>query len=320
MNNTVIFENDTCENIDDFKKYTYLPVYIITFVLGFCENVFCLYVFLKLYKRKTAFSIVMANLAIADLLFLCTLPLRALYYYQGGIWNFPHSLCTFMSYAMYLNMYCSIYFLTLMSILRYFAVVHPLNCLKYRSTKMVLIVCIFIWVFLGLLASPILKDDSITKENNTTCFDPEDNDNIKIYNMNLISLTMGCIIPFFIITICYIFVVKTLLTSKTEHEKQKNSRRKAIIMIIIVMVIFLANFLPYHILRTVHLHIKTLHNKNTTHDNCLIQKTVVVTLCGVAINTCLDPLLYYFGAESFRNKLRNPSTLNRQIRFSPIIN
>ncbi|XP_078264854.1 cysteinyl leukotriene receptor 1-like [Rhinoraja longicauda] len=313
MNNTAVFENDTCENIDDFKKYTYLPVYIITFVFGFCENVFCLFVFLKLYKRKNAFSIVMVNLAIADLLFVCTLPLRALYYLQGGIWNFSQSLCTFMSYAMYLNMYCSIYFLTLMSILRYFAVVHPLNCLKYRTTKNVLIVCIFIWVFLGIVASPLLKDDSNTEENNKTCFDPEVKFNIKIYNMNLISLTMGCIIPFFIITICYIFVVKTLLTSKAEHKKQKSSRRKAIVMIIIVMVIFLANFIPYHILRTVHLDIKSPHNENTTHDHCIIQKTVVVALCGVAINTCLDPLLYYFGAESFRDKLRNRITLKRQI-------
>ncbi|XP_069748482.1 cysteinyl leukotriene receptor 1-like [Narcine bancroftii] len=312
MNNTTLLENNLCENIDDFKIYSYLPVYTITFIFGFTENVFCLYVFLKLYKIKTEFRIVMVNLTIADLLFTCTLPWRVHYYWHGRIWNFPPYLCIFMSYALYFNMYCSIYFLTLMSILRYFAIVHPLKCLKYRTIKYVLIVCLLIWVFVGIVASPLLKDDSNNIEKNITrCFDPEDEFSIKMHNMNLISLIVGCIIPFFIITVCYIFVVKTLISSKVEHNKQNRYRRKAIAMIIIVMVIFLTNFLPYHILRTVYLAIKFWDPENTMQSNCFIQKTVVVTLCGVAINTCLGPLLYYFGAESFRDKLTNKKNAPR---------
>ncbi|XP_059823852.1 cysteinyl leukotriene receptor 2-like [Hypanus sabinus] len=310
-------ENDVsfCENISDFKFSTYPPVYLVTFILGFIENSFCLYVFLKLYKTKTEFSIVMVNLAIADLFFVCTLPWRVYYYWKGGIWNFPHSLCRFMFYALYLNMYCSIYFLTLMSILRYFAIVHPLKFLKYRTIKNVLILCILIWVFVGVVASPLLIEDNyIAKNNRTICLDPKYKISSKIYKMNLISLPVGCVIPFLIITICYIFVLKTLLTSKAEHAKQKCSRRKAIVMIIIVMVIFLTNFLPYHILRTVHLAMNYHGSNSTTQVNCFIQRSVVITLCGVAVNTCLDPLLYYFGAESFRDKLRSKKTMvNNQL-------
>ncbi|XP_051870853.1 cysteinyl leukotriene receptor 2-like isoform X2 [Pristis pectinata] len=312
MNNTTAFGNDFCKDISNFKTHSYLPVYMITFIFGFIENVFCLYVFLKLYKRKSEFSIVMVNLAIADLLFVCTLPWRVYYYWRGGIWDFSQSFCTFMFYALYLNMYCSIYFLTLMSILRYFAVVHPLKYLRYRTIKNVLILCIFIWVFVGIAASPLLQYTA--EDNKTVCLDPDDKISSKIYSMNLISVIVGCIIPFFIISICYIFVLKTLLISKAKNNKQKYSRKKAIVMIIIVMVIFLVTFLPYHILRTVHLAMQFQDTKSTTQVNCFVQHTVVVTLCGVAINTCLDPLLYYFGAESFRDKLRTKrNTLNSQI-------
>ncbi|XP_067848377.1 cysteinyl leukotriene receptor 1-like isoform X2 [Heptranchias perlo] len=315
MNNSQIPENDSCENIDYFRTRAYPTTYIIVFIFGFIENVFCLYVFLKLYKRKTAVSVVMVNLAIADLLFVCTLPWRVHYYWQGRIWNLTNAFCSFLSYALYVNMYCSIYFLSLMSILRYFAIVHPVKGLKYRSIKYVQIVCVLIWVVVGVTASPFLQVGSYTNANNETkCFDPRIENKHKIYVMNFVSLAVGCIIPFFIITVCYIFVIKTLLTSKGNHRKQKSSRRKAIAMIIIVMVIFLTSFLPYHVLRTVY--IATNWNiANTSQASCFVQKTVVITLCSAAINSCLDPLVYYFAAESFRGKLK--STHRNMFRGSP---
>ncbi|XP_072370354.1 cysteinyl leukotriene receptor 1-like [Scyliorhinus torazame] len=299
MNSTSNPGNGSCENTDNFKTDIFVPTYIIVFIFGFIENVLCIYVFLNLYKKKTAISIVMVNLAIADLLFVCTLPLRVHYYWENSIWKLPNYLCAFMSYALYLNMYCSIYFMTLMSILRYFAIVYPIKGLKYRRIKYVQIICFTIWVFVGVAASPFLKGEN----NETKCFDLKDV-SIKIYAMNLISLVIGCIIPFFIITYCYTIIVKTLLISKVKHHKRRSSLRKAIAMVIVVMVIFLTSFLPYHILRTVYLTITT-DTRNISQASCFVQKAVVVTLCGAAINSCLDPLLYYFAAENFRDKLKN---------------
>ncbi|XP_078416623.1 cysteinyl leukotriene receptor 1-like isoform X2 [Cetorhinus maximus] len=303
MNNTSNVENNSsCENIDNFKASIYVPTYIIVFIFGFIENLFCLYVLLKLYKEKTAFSIVMVNLAISDLLFVCTLPWRV-HYYSKRIWNLPSPLCIFLTYALYLNMYCSIYFLTLMSILRYFAMVHPIKCLKYISVKNVQIICFAIWVFVGIAAIPFLALEN--KE--TRCF--EFNDDSKhagtiIFTMNLFSLVLGFIIPFFIFNACYILVIKTLLTSEANHHKQNSSRRKAIVRVIVVMVIFITGFLVYHVPRTVYL--AEIQNKEKLLQvSCFVQKSAVVTLCHAAVNPCLDPVFYYFAAESFRDKLRS---------------
>ncbi|XP_060688908.1 cysteinyl leukotriene receptor 2-like isoform X1 [Hemiscyllium ocellatum] len=316
VNDNNNLNNDSCGNITNFKANIYIQTYIIVFIFGFIENVFCLYILLKLYKRNTTFSIVMVNLAISDLLFVCTLPWRVHYYWNNNKWDFSFSFCMFLTYALYLNMYCSIYFLTLMSVLRYFAVVHPMKALKYRSVRSVQIICVAIWVFVGVSTIPfVIKKNEQNDSNTTKCFEPNNgisNENSTMSNettMNFFSLVVGCIIPFLTISVCYIFVVKTLLTSEVQCHQQKRSRKTAIAMIIIVMIIFLTCFLPYHILRTVYL----VTRQNSPSVGCT-HKALVVTLCTVATNPCLDPLLYYFAAGNFRGKVR--STIKTTFRGS----
>ncbi|XP_038657176.1 cysteinyl leukotriene receptor 2-like [Scyliorhinus canicula] len=303
MSDKRILENGSCESIGNFKTNIYVPTYITVFILGFIENVFCLYVFLKLYKKKNAFSIVMVNLAMSDLLFVCTLPWRAYYYWKHN-WTFPNCLCVILIYALYFNMYSSIYFLTLMSILRYVAVVHPVKGLKYRNVKYVQIICIAIWVFVGVASIPLL----VIGNKEEQCFELSNGIDVMdikiIFTMDLISLVLGFIIPFFFFTICYILVVKALLTSKTNPHKQHSSRRKAIARIVVVMVIFITGFPIYHIVRTIYLtEIST--RRNVSHVSCLLQKSAVATLSHAVMNPCLDPLLYYFAAQTFRDKVRN---------------
>ncbi|XP_072440441.1 cysteinyl leukotriene receptor 2-like [Chiloscyllium punctatum] len=302
MNNASNLEEDSCSYISNFKAGIFVPTYITIFIFGFIQNVFCLYVFLKLYKRKTAFSVVMVNLAISDLLFVCTLPWRVHYYWNDRKWELSNAFCVLLTYALYLNMYCSIYFLTLMSVLRYLAVVHPIKGLKYRNVGTVRIVCVAVWVFVGAVSSPLqISRYNMTNETREQCFEFS-NATTQIYPMNLFSLIVGCIIPFFIIIVCYISVVKSLLTSKITHQQQFSSRKKAVVVIIIIIFIFLINFLPYHILRTVYVSLKT-SNENTHRTPCVVDIGSVVTLCIAAINPCLDPFLYYFAAENFRDKL-----------------
>ena len=51
------------------------------------------------------------NLALADTLFLITLPLRAYETTQNGIWFLPESLCKAKEVVLFLNYYSSVLFL-----------------------------------------------------------------------------------------------------------------------------------------------------------------------------------------------------------------
>ncbi|KAJ0055531.1 hypothetical protein NL108_005391, partial [Boleophthalmus pectinirostris] len=104
-------------------------------------------------SRPTSSAVVMVNLALSDLGFSMTLPLRLVYYFRQGIWDFPDWLCRLCVYGFYLNLYTSILFLTLLSILRWLAVAQPLRHSTLATPTRILLVCLGIWVFVGLGSS-----------------------------------------------------------------------------------------------------------------------------------------------------------------------
>lgn len=109
-NLTTSLINNTChDTIDEFRNQVYSTMYSVISVVGFFGNSFVLYVLIKTYHEKSAFQVYMINLAIADLLCVCTLPLRVVYYVHKGKWLFGDFLCRLTTYALYVNLYCSIF-------------------------------------------------------------------------------------------------------------------------------------------------------------------------------------------------------------------
>uniref|UniRef100_A0A8C6QUD5 Cysteinyl leukotriene receptor 1 n=2 Tax=Nannospalax galili TaxID=1026970 RepID=A0A8C6QUD5_NANGA len=279
-------------------------MYSMISVVGFFGNGFVLYVLIKTYHEKSAFQVYMINLAIADLLCVCTLPLRVVYYVHKGIWLFGDFLCRLSTYALYVNMYCSIFFMTAMSFFRCVAIVFPVQNIKLVTQKKAKFVCVGIWIFVVLISSPFLISGSYQDmKNNTKCFEPpqdsETKKKIYILVLHYVSLFIGFIIPFLIIIVCYTMIILTLL--KNSMKKNLASRKKAIGMIIIVTSVFLISFMPYHIQRTIHL--QFLSETKPCDSVLRMQKSVVITLSLAASNCCFDPLLYFFSGGNFRRRL-----------------
>ncbi|XP_068105658.1 cysteinyl leukotriene receptor 1 [Hyperolius riggenbachi] len=299
--------NATDSDIDDFRNQVYSTAYTMYTVFGLMGNCFALFILIKTYNQSTAFHMYMLNLVISDLLFIFTLPFRVVYYVNRGHWMFGDLFCRFSSYSFYVNLYCSIFILTAMSITRFLAVVHPVKNLRFISIKRAKWVCIGIWVFVTLTSSPFLMSGTrVHPETNLTkCFEPAESKSSvkKLLILNYISLTIGFIAPFITILVCYTMIIIALLNNSLK--KQQSSRKKAIRMIIIVMIVFFVSFLPYHVMRTVHLHAV----KNGWGAKLLHQKSVVICLALAASNCCFDPLLYFFSGENFRRRL---STIRKQ--------
>ncbi|XP_018426193.1 PREDICTED: cysteinyl leukotriene receptor 1 [Nanorana parkeri] len=302
-----IMLNTTGNDIDEFRNQVYSTAYSMFTVFGLVGNCFALFILIKTYKQRTAFHIYMLNLAISDLLFICTLPFRVAYYVKRGNWLFGDFFCRFSSYSFYVNLYCSIFILTAMSFSRFLAIVHPVRNLRFLSVTRAKWACIGIWGFVTLTSAPFLMSgsefDSTT--NRTKCFELSQNNTSvnKVLILNYISLTFGFIAPFIVILVCYTMIIRTLM--KNSMNKQKASRKKAIRMIIIVLIVFFISFIPYHIQRTLHLHAV----KNGSAKQIVHQKKVVICLALAASNCCLDPLLYFFAGENFRRRL---STMRKQ--------
>ncbi|XP_040260831.1 cysteinyl leukotriene receptor 1 [Bufo bufo] len=301
-NITIPYYNASNCSIDDFRNKVYSTAYSLYAVFGLIGNSFALIVLLRTYSQRTAFHIYMLNLAISDLLFICTLPLRVVYYVSKGQWYFGGFLCRISSYVFYVNLYCSIFILTAMSVTRFLAIVFPVKNLKFVSIKKAKWACAGIWLFVTLTSSPFIMSGSYVdpQTNLTKCFEPPPSEGRKkmVLILNYISFIIGFIIPFIVILVCYTMIIKTLL--KNSMAKQQTSRKKAIRMIIIVLIVFFLSFMPYHIQRAIHLHTV---NKKDCNETLWEQKKVVITLALAASNCCFDPMLYFFSGENFRRRL-----------------
>ncbi|KAK1167419.1 cysteinyl leukotriene receptor 1 [Acipenser oxyrinchus oxyrinchus] len=302
--------NSICPSIDDFRNKIYSTVYSLITVFGFVGNGFALYVLIKTFRQRSTFHIYMMNLAISDLLCCLTLPLRVVYYVNKGHWYFGDFLCRISSYALYVNLYCSIFFMMAMSCTRFIAIVFPVQNLKLVSERKAKIICACIWIFICATSSPFLMSGTKEVGNKTKCFEPpRGTDTRKLVILNYFSLVVGFSIPFLVILICYTGMIWTLMVNSGSMKKQKSMQTKAIRMICIVMAAFLISFMPYHIQRTLHLHF--LMKKGSSCDDIVyMQKSVVITLCLAAGNSCFDPMLYFFSGDNFRRRLssfRKPS-------------
>ncbi|NXH15129.1 GP174 protein, partial [Bucco capensis] len=291
--------SSTCTETD--LKLYYAITYTIILIPGLIANTLALWVFYGYMKETKRAVIFMINLAIADLAQVLSLPLR-IFYYLTGTWKLGGGLCMLCFYLKYVNMYASIYFLVCISVRRYLILMYPF---RFSDCKRVWDVYLSIagWVLVcvGCLPFPLLR---LQKDASNTCFV-----DLPVERVDLsISITMmtlgelvGFVTPLLIILYCS---WKTILSLKERNSASHDlgEKKKALKMILTCALVFLICFAPYHISFPLDFFVKT---KQIRH--CCLQKVIsvfhVVALCLASLNSCVDPVIYYFTTEEFRRRL-----------------
>uniref|UniRef100_UPI00398F7137 cysteinyl leukotriene receptor 1-like n=1 Tax=Pristiophorus japonicus TaxID=55135 RepID=UPI00398F7137 len=297
--------NGSCRN-DEFKFPVFISAYSVVLAVGLVGNSVALYVFVGLTRHKTPSTVFMINLAVSDLFFILTLPYRIVYYALGE-WKLGSFLCRITTYAFYVNLYASIFFLTALSVFRYIAVLHPVRSKSIVTVRRASWVALAIWLFVGLATVPFLLATPHLRDGKYRCFEPKNMSWEQILKLNYWALAVGFLLPFLTIIACYARIIRRLRGSPEALQKTARSRHRSVYMIAIVLCSFLFCFLPYHVIRTVHLHLIVQNRCQAV--TLVVQKVIVVTICLAAANSCLNPLLYYFVGKNFRNTIRTSSLL-----------
>uniref|UniRef100_A0A8C8EWT0 G-protein coupled receptors family 1 profile domain-containing protein n=1 Tax=Oncorhynchus tshawytscha TaxID=74940 RepID=A0A8C8EWT0_ONCTS len=302
--------NLTCDcPIDSFKRTVFPAAYLLFFFLGLIANSASLWVFLSMYRRKrsiTTVNLYMLNLLLSDLMLVCSLPLRAAYYLLDSHWPFGDITCRLVSYVFYINMYGSVYFLLALSVLRYLAVSRPYTFMNLEGGSCGWGGCLLIWIFVSLASAPLLSSGTVQEgEERTRCLELGSSLGTIIV-LNRAALVVGFTLPFTVISVCYACVLLSLRQCRAGVEGMKRpSRRKSCALVILGLGIFMICFLPYHVVRTFFLAAERNAQLNGCVDSCSylqgIRKAAVVTLCLAAGNSCLDPFLFFFVGENFRD-------------------
>lgn len=298
-----------CFHDDDaFKYQAYTLTYLLVFPVGFLCNVGALVVFfLQGSRRSSASSVVMMNLALSDGSFSLTLPLRLVYYIRGGEWIFSDWLCRLCVYGFYLNLYTSILFLTLLSMLRWLAVARPLRHRTLATPTRTLLVCLGVWLLVGVSSAPFLSNGMTHRKGAPRCFEPSTPSSwSRLLVLNYVALVVGFLLPFLTIVGCYGDLVRRLtFGSAPRGAGRRDGRRRSVHLVAMVTATFLLCFLPYHAVRSLHLH--AVCGRWSCSATLRLQRAVVVTLCMAASNSIADPLLYYYVTSTFRDSMRDAS-------------
>lgn len=285
-----------------FRRQYEPPLFWIIFILGAVGNLLVVWIYTTIRNRlKTMTDVYLLNLAVADLLFLCTLPFWAVEAIK--YWDFGVALCKIVLAVYKINFFSSMLLLTCISVDRYISIVQVTKAQNTKKQRLFYskLICLIVWMVSTLLALPefIYAQVKTSPGDQSFCTLVYWNNNenrIKILVLS-IQICMGFWLPLMVMIFCYSVVIRTLLQAKNFQ------KHKALRVIFAVVFVFVLSQLPFNSL----LILEAMQAANTTMTNCgtrislklaeQIAKSLAYT------HACLNPFLYAFIGVRFRQDL-----------------
>uniref|UniRef100_A0A3Q3QSQ4 G-protein coupled receptors family 1 profile domain-containing protein n=1 Tax=Monopterus albus TaxID=43700 RepID=A0A3Q3QSQ4_MONAL len=317
-----------CDYTDWTPSFSIIPfIYLLAFLVGCFGNSLVLWVYLDRAEGRRARTEDKpqsgdGNLALADLCFLVTLPLWAVYTAMGYHWPFGQPLCQISSFLTALNMYASVFSLSMLSVERYWVLTgrrhsshHALRSCRSRA------LCVLggVWVLAGILALPGLLLRSSVDSGSVflscqmdysmlTGTEQEETEKERAEMwwaaaLSLKSTLIGFLLPLVVLLICYCSLAQLLSRHFGRGPRPDRRRQHRLLRVIVTLVMaFFLCWLPLHVNKTLSLLLEFgFVPYSCSLDQILLAAQPYVT-CLAYLNSCLNPLLYaaYDPLSSFR--------------------
>nr|XP_046240053.1 probable G-protein coupled receptor 25 [Scatophagus argus] len=288
----------------------FLPIlYYIIFLTGFFGNLFVISVLgCKSKRGGRLVDTFVVNLALADLIFVLTLPLWAISASQNGYWNFGPSgnlLCKLSSYIIAVNRFSNIFFLTCMSVDRYMAVVKLMDSRYLRSSRCIRATCAAVWLSSLVMGIPSLVYRRVEHTGfGLACI--EDNQSYFFLILSLITALLTFVFPVFIIVLCYGTIILHLNKhcDAAANPRAEARRRHSLKMVLSIIVAFVVSWLPFNIFKVI-MTVSQLSNVDLDCDDQSWQRNgLLISCCLAFLNSCVNPAIYFFLDHHFRRRAK----------------
>ncbi|MBN3295713.1 P2Y purinoceptor 3-like [Amia ocellicauda] len=293
-----------CPVRETYKRILLPLTYSLVFILGVALNGTLLWQIGYRSKNWSCSIIYLVNLAVADLLYVLSLPLLIVNYAMDDVWLFGNVACKAVRFFFYTNLHGSMMFLMCISVHRFLGVCFPMRSIGYRTRKLAITASAATWILVAIELLPTFVYAHTGFINNrTVCFDLTSPSNFGSYFPYGVALTiLGFLIPFLIICICYCSMIRTLWRPEENITAGRKIRRKSIRTILVVCLLLLLCFVPFHITRMIYLCVRVYLIKD-----CAILNVVMLSYKMwrpiVSCNSCINPLLYFLSTDKGRNHL-----------------
>lgn len=331
----------SCTDWVNIEMSTLIPtIYAVISIFGTVGNMLAICVLVHSSTQRSVANTFMVNLCVADLLFLLSLPLWAVYYSQSYNWTFGRVACKICGALLNFNLYASIFFIMCMSMDRYLAIVHPLRSLSARDPKIAIFTCILVWVLACLCSTPtlVLRDIYAFPELNIEVCGIKYPDDAWFLGLAWMKITVGFVLPLIVICCCYCIIGKHLLADtglvrmqstsvkKCAESKEQSGKlerpptpcpsarfsigklfkgrglHRVLWTVAAVVIAFFLCWFPFHCVTMLDIG-KTYGWLEGCWVDWTIKNMTPIMLCLGFLNSAINPLLYCFIGHHFRGRL-----------------
>ncbi|KAM9363771.1 somatostatin receptor type 3 [Symphorus nematophorus] len=273
-------------------------IYGVVCVVGLVGNTLVIHVIVNYTKNESVTNIYILNLAIADELFMLGLPFLAV---QNALlsWPFGSLMCRVVMTVDAINQFTSIFCLTVMSVDRYLAVVHPIRSFWWRRPRVAKAISATVWAGSFVVVLPVVVFADVLKDDgNCSIVWPEP---AEVWKTSFIvyTCTVGFFCPLLVICLCYLLIVIKVRSvgkrAQATSSRRRKSERKITRMVVVVVAVFVLCWLPFYALNIVNLLVVL-----PGYLRGLYFFVVVLSYA----NSCANPILYGFLSDNFKRGFR----------------
>lgn len=249
------------------------------------------------HRRQTNLTdICLFNLALSDLLFALSLPLFT-HNAVVGQWTFGDFFCRFSTITHTTGFFSSIFFIVVMTVDRYVAILHSVSVAWYRTVRAGITMTVLVWILSFSVSLPDIIFSKVTNESyGPACRYAPGNNAWNIYKLFSRNI-LGLAIPLLVMIVSYSRIIPKLVGMKSAK------KHRVVKLIITIMVTFFLFWTPYNI----YLFLEYMSDEGKLQvEGCDVDASLqlanVVTVCIAYTHCCLNPIIYAFVAQKFAKR------------------
>ncbi|XP_035981655.1 C-C chemokine receptor type 3-like [Fundulus heteroclitus] len=295
-NNTTAEVFEPCNRDDDNSLGAYMSIlYYLMFVFSVFTNVSVLVVLCRSEKLSTVVNILLVNLVVSSMIFMSSLPFVAVYM-QLSYWIFGLVMCKIVFSVHFLGFYSSAFFLTLLMMDRYFAIVHSMSALQRRSRCYAIISCTVVWLISGLACiRPMLLRNTYSHMEIVYCENTLNLTNVDGTMLQksefYVRIFVFLILPLVVNSYCSVRIIITIRSSKS-------AKLKAVRVISVIVVLFFICWIPFNIVELLH------DGPKDCREEQRLGYALQITRNMAYFYFCISPIFYTFVGKKFQKQFK----------------
>lgn len=198
-------------------------------------------------------------------------------------------------------MYASVFFLTAMSITRYWSVASALKIPSRKKSASVKWISAVLWILATVATAPTSIFSTVTVvagEKLCLLKFPEGHDWLALYHLQ--KIVVAFILPMFILSVCYLSLLRFIRVNNRQRRRSKVAKS-----VTVVVLSFFICWMPNHAITLWGVLVK-LNAVHWDKSYYMVHAYVFpVTVCLAHTNSCLNPVLYCLMRREFRKMLHS---------------